>query len=270
MKNKRTVLNSLLLHRLRRNPDVFYPPEIEKIMKYLLICILFSMPVFHASCGQNQTNVPKGNSRSETKDTITSPGRKEPNFHTRYEYTDGIGKSLIIQNSFPKAELYTDPNGKEYGRAIFWTRIINETDNPLELMIDFSGDPYEFPGSVGSSFVSSYNILLRPDTMTLDKEPLHNYGMTDLKSFLENSMHKPSSLKRTINPKGSSGFYVVRLLIQPESGWQRVKDDGNGTTRAGFSLKGQNLFYTLNGKEVSCGSINLKNLTLKDQRTTGI
>lgn len=36
-----------------------------------------------------------------------------------------------------------------------------------------------------------------------------------------------------------------------------------GTTRAGFSLKGQNLFYTLNGKEIQCGRVNLKNLMLK-------
>jgi hypothetical protein len=87
---------------------------------------------------------------------------------------------------------------------------------------------------------------------------------------LENSIDKPSSLKRTIHPKESSGFYVVRLLIKPKSGWQSVKRDSNihrnseyGTTRAGFSLKGQNVFYTLNGKEILCGSINLKNLILK-------
>ena len=67
--------------------------------------------------------------------------------------------------------------------------------------------------------------------MTRDKEDLFNYGLTDIDSFLNNSIDKPSSLKRTINPKKSSGFYVVRLLIRPKSGWQRVKDDGNGTTQ---------------------------------------
>ena len=229
------------------------------------------MPVFHTSCGQSPTNVPKDNIKSETKDVVTSPGSNEK-YHTKYEYTDSIGKSLIIQNSFPKAELYTDPNGKEYAKAIFWTRIINETDNPLELTIDFSGDSYEFPSSVGSSVGIYYKIILPSDTMTRDKEDLYNYGLTDLDSFLVNSMHKPSSLKRTINPKTSSGFYVVRLAIKPKSGWPSVKGDGNirrnseyGTTRAGFSLKGQNLFYTLNGKEIHCGKINLKNLILKNR-----
>jgi hypothetical protein len=89
--------------------------------------------------------------------------------------------------------------------------------------------------------------------MTHDKEDLFNYGLTDLDSFLGNSIHKPSSLKRSINPKESSAFYVVMLL---------VKGDGNGYTRAGFSLKGQNIFYTVNGKEIHCGKINLKHLKL--------
>lgn len=220
------------------------------------------MSVFLNSCGQNQTNSPKDNIKSETKDIVTSPGSNEK-YHTKYEYTDSIGKSLIIQNSFPKGEKYTDPNGKGYFKSIFWTRIINETDNPFELTIDFSGDSYELPSSVGSSVDNYRNIILPSDTMTHDKEDLFNYGLTDLDSFLGNSIHKPSSLKRTINPKESSGFYVVLLFIKPKSGWQRVKGDGNGYTRAGFSLKGQNLFYTLNGKEIHCGSINLKNLMLR-------
>jgi hypothetical protein len=139
----------------------------------------------------------------------------------------------------------------------------------LELTIDFSGDPHEFPSSVGSSVGGYFKIILPSDTMTRDKEDLFNYGLTDL-GFLDNSIDKPSSLKRTVNPKKSSGFYVVRLFIMPKSGWQSVKRDPNirrnseyGTTRAGFSLKGQNLFYTLNGKEILCGKINLKNLILK-------
>jgi hypothetical protein len=223
-------------------------------MKYAVLCVSFLMLAFCSSCGgQNNRDRPKEKVRSETKDVFTSRW-----IDTKYEYTDAVGKSLIIQNSLPRGILYTDSNGKEYAKVTFWTRIINETNNPLELTINFSGDSYEFPGSVGSSFRSHYKLIIPSDTMTPDKEDLFNYGLTD--SFLENSIHKPSSLKRTINPEASSSFYVVRLLIKPESGWLSVKDDGNGTTRAGFSLKGQNLFYKLNGKEIPCGSINFKNL----------
>jgi hypothetical protein len=240
-----------------------------------LTTLLFGLLLF--SCnqtvtsgeGQNQTNVLKENTKSKTQDIVTSSISNET-YHTKYEYTDSIGNYLIIQNSFPRGELYTDPKGNEYAKAIFWTRIINETDNPFELTIDFSGDSYEFPGSVGSSVSSYYKILVPPDTMTPDKERIYNYNLTELKSFLEVSIGKPSSLKRTIHPNESSGFYVVRLLIKPKSGWQKVKDDGNGTTRAGFSLKGQNIIYRLNGKEIHCGKVNLKNLVLKNQLTTGI
>ena len=111
-----------------------------------------------------------------------------------------------------KYELYfTNPNGKEYIKGIFWARIINETDNPFELTIDFSGDSYELQPN------RYLKIILPSDTITPDKEDLFGYGLTDLDSFLDNSIHKPSSLKRTINPKESVGFYVIMLFIRPKS-----------------------------------------------------
>jgi hypothetical protein len=135
------------------------------------------------------------------------------------------------------------------------------TDNPLKLKIDFPVDSYEVPSLPGKY----RKILVPPDTMTLDKFPLFNYGLTDIESFLDKSIHKPSSLNRTINPKESSGFYVVMLCLI---------EGAHGTMRTGLSLKGQNLFYRIkldgsksnsksNDKEIHCGSINLKNLMLQ-------
>jgi hypothetical protein len=223
------------------------------------------MFVFLTSCGQSQTNSPKETIKAETKDIVTSSRSNDPNIHTKYEYTDSIGKRLIIQNGFPRGgSRYTDPNGEVYGYAVFWTRIINETDNPLELKIDFVNS-YEVPSLPGQYF----KILVPPDTMTRDKENLFNYGLTNLESFLDNSIHKPSSLKRTINPKESSGFYVVKL-------------GGGDILRTGLSLKEQDLFYRvsvydstaqrkrgsgppslISEKEIHCGSINLKNLMFR-------
>jgi hypothetical protein len=220
------------------------------------------MFVFFTSCGgQNKTDLPKEKIKSETKDKVTSYGSNDPDIHTKYEYTDSIGKRLIIQNGFPRGGMkYTDPNGETYVYAVFWTRIINETDNPLELKFDFPVNSYEVPSLPGKY----YKILVPPDTMTLDKFPLFNYGLTDLKSFLDNNIHKSSSLKRTINPKESSGFYVVILCLV---------EGAHGTMRTGLSLKGQDLFYRIKNdgsksntkssdKEIHCGSINLKNLRL--------
>jgi len=220
------------------------------------------MLVFHISCGQNQTNLPKDNIKSETKDIATSPVSNEKDIYTKYEYTDSNGKNIIIQNGYPRGGIkYTDPNGNVCGYAVFWTRIINETDNRLELKIDFPINSYEISNFPGKYF----KVLVPADTMTLNKFPMPSYGLTDLESFLDSNIHKPSSLKRTMNPKESSGFYFVMLVLTEEA---------TGMTRTGLSLKGQDLFYKISRysitkpsslideKEIHCGSINLKNLRL--------
>ena len=192
-----------------------------------------------------------------SKSTPETVKRETVNSVRRYEYADPMGKRLIIQNSLSRGIQYVDPNGKKKNKVLFWTRITNETENPLELNIAFPVE-YEVPSLPGRYF----KVLLPSDTMTLDKEPLPDYGITDLKSFLDNNIHKPSSLKRTIKPKESGGFYVAILF-----------DEGViGPFRTGLSIKGQNLVYKVtryagkqgvlfvDEKEINCGSINLKNL----------
>lgn len=235
------------------------------MVKYTYVCALFLILVGHISCGQNPTNAPKDNSRLETKEIVPSPGSDERNIHTKYEYTDSTGKRLILQNGFPRGgSRYTDPDGEVYGYAIFWTRIINETDHPLELKIDFL-ETYEVPSIPGKYF----KILVLPDTMTMDKVPLFNYGLTNLESFLDKNIHTPSTLKRTIDPKASSGFYFLKLSLVSEG----IRGGGD-ILRTGLLLKGQNLFYKVSvygpstvaskvlpsitgEEEIDCGKINL-------------
>ena len=201
----------------------------------ILILIIATTGLF--SCKQNSKSTP-ATVDVETVNTIR-----------KYEYADSMGKRLIIENSFSRGGSYTDSNGKEYSKIMFWTRIINETEKPLELNIDLPVNTYEVPTLPGKYF----KILIPSDTMTLDKEPLQDYGKKDLKSFLDNSIHKSSSLKRTIIPKESSSFYVVTLFNKGV----------DGTLRTGLSLKEQNIFYRINDKEIHCGKINLKNLILQ-------
>jgi hypothetical protein len=161
-------------------------------MKYIQVYALFLMLVFFTSWeGQNKPDLPKDDLNSETKDTVPSYRSNDPNFHTQYEYNDSIGKRLIIQNGFPRGGIrYTDPNGDVYGYAVFWTRIINETDNPLELKIDLL-ESYEVPSLPGKYF----KILVPPDTMTLDKEPLFNHGLTERVSTITNKRKRNSLWK---------------------------------------------------------------------------
>lgn len=198
------------------------------------------------SCGQSSKSTP------ETVDIETE------NSVRKYEYADSMGNRLIIHNSFPKSGgSYTDPNGKKYAYAVFWTRITNEIINPIELTIDFPLDSFE----ITSSSDNYIKLLLPSDTMTIDKEPLYDYGLP-IKSFLDTGIIKSYSLKSTINPKESTTFYVVMLSNKGV----------DGTLRTGLSLKGQNLFYKISvfksisghplmdEKEINCGSIDLNNL----------
>jgi hypothetical protein len=216
-------------------------------MKYIQVYVLFLLLFFCNSCtGQNKKDLSKENSKPETKDTAASRW-----IYTEYEYTDTIGKRVIVQNSFPKSGVrYTDPTGKEHVYAVFWTRIVNETDHPFELSVDFPVESYELPALPGVY----YRLFFPADTMTIDKEPLYDYGLTSLKSVLDNGLSKPSALKRTIGPKESGAFYVVTLSNKGM----------DGPIRTGFAFKGEDVFYSINKNEIHCGKINLKNLILNE------
>jgi hypothetical protein len=208
------------------------------------------------SCKQNSKSKP------ETVNVATANFatnvQNDNDIYSKYLYTDSNGKSITIQNSYPRGGTkYTDPNGYVFSYAVFWTRINNETDNPLELKIDLPINSYEISNFPGKHF----QILIPDDSITLDKVPLIN--QTNLKSFLDNRINKSSSFKRTINPKASGGFYFVMLISTLEA---------TGMTRTEFSFKGQDIFYKISRhskttlideKEINCGSINLKNLTLQ-------
>lgn len=226
-------------------------------MKRTHLWPLLLLLVCCASCeGQNKPG-------PTTNNLATSPGTNQNYVHTQYEYTDSFGKSLIIQNSLPRGGIkYIDANGEAYVYAVFWTRIINETDNTLELKLDIPVNSYELTNLPGKYF----KVLLPPDTFTLGKENLFNHGLTDIESFLGKNLHKSSSLKRSVRPKESSGFYVlIACLIE----------GARGAMRTGLSLKGDTLFYKIsriNGapalssideKEIPCGSINFKGLMLR-------
>jgi hypothetical protein len=168
---------------------------------------------------------------------------------TEIKYTDSTGKGVIIQNSLPKGGRgFTDATGRKFGYRVFWTRVINEAATPLELTINFPADSFPLP-----SPDSYMKVFLPPDTMTLDKETLHDYGATGLKSFFDTVLHTPTMLQRTINPKQACLFYIVVLRHH----------SGSGTPRGGLVLKEQDLFYKINPEFgsalIPCGKIVFRN-----------
>lgn len=236
-------------------------------MKYSQLKVFILMAFFFTSCGgQKKSDLSQELIRIESKDTVTYSGADEQTSHTSYEYTDSSGKQVVIYNSYPKGgSRYTDPKGNVYSYAVFWTRIRNETDHPLEVNIDFPETSYELSNFPGKYF----KILVPSDTMTPDKIPLFNYGLTDIDTFLDNNTHKRSAVNRTIPSKESGGFYFLMLILTEHAA---------GMTRNELSLKGKDLYYKISRFsstkpltlideiEIPCGSINLKKLILRNKK----
>lgn len=92
------------------------------------------------SCAQGSKSTPVNVSKElEKPKTVMgdeshahSDASNQKNIDTKYVYSDPSGHNLIIENSLPRGGLkYTDPLGEVYVYAVFWTRIINETNNPF-------------------------------------------------------------------------------------------------------------------------------------------
>lgn len=229
--------------------------------KHVYVFALLTLAIYTSCEGQNKitdslrsTNeIDDWNKRWKIKDD------KLPAIHS-----ETVSQGVIIQNSLPKGDRHTDSSGKVFGIAVFWTRVINATDNPLELTINFPVDSLE----ILSSPDSYLKLFLPADTMTLDKVWLYNYGVTGLRSYLDSGLNKPSKLQRTINPKEESLFYIGVLRYQVPDQAPGTRRPGlhqarGGVIRTGLVLKEQDLFYRvsidLDSTLIHCGQIVFKN-----------
>jgi len=175
----------------------------------------------------------------------TSPETISKWIYTDSTYTNTSGKTVFIQNSFPKGGgRYTARDGTNFSYVIFWNRIVNESDTPLELTVHFADDSL----TMFQSHNSYTKIFLLQETMTLEKVPLLDYGVTELKSFLDAGFYKPSGMHRTIKPKEERLFYIAMLFM-----------DARGSARTELVLNGQGLYYKLSvGSDkalIPCGKI---------------
>ncbi len=161
-------------------------------------------------------------------------------------YSETTSNGVVIRNSFPKGGPYSGPIKKYFNvsNLIFFTRVINETGNPLELKINFSADSIAIPNSPDSFM----KLFVLPDTMNLDKRNSLNYGVTALTSF-----DQATSFERTLAANEDSIFNVVAIFYQTKAGeW-----NDRGGNRAELVLKGQDLFYSMPPQidSLHCGHI---------------
>lgn len=157
------------------------------LMLLVVICI---------SCtGQNNSQQSASEKAIDRDKRLKIKDYKVAGIHTETE-----SNGVIIQNSYPKGDRYSASNGTSFGVAIFWTRVINEGTDPLELSLDFFSGSLAVLGSPDSSL----KLFLLPDTMTLDKVSLYSYGITDLKPcWIQASINRPRCEEKLIQ-KGSA------------------------------------------------------------------
>ncbi len=165
-------------------------------------------------------------------------------------YSETMSNGVTLQNSFPKGGPYTGPIKKYFNvsNLTFLTRVFNKTENPLELIVNFSADSIAIPNSPDTFM----KLFLLPDTMTLDKRNLFNYGVTELESF-----DQSTSLQRKLNPNEDCLFNVIAIFYQTKAGeWNE-----RGGNRAELILKGQDLYYRMPPQvdSLRCGHILFNN-----------
>ena len=165
-------------------------------------------------------------------------------------YSETVSNGIVIQNSLPRGGPYPGPTNKNfnYTRLVFFTRVANETKSTVELTINFSADSVAIPGSP-DTFVK---LFTPPDTMTLEKRSVFNFGVKPLESF-----DNPTSFKKTIKPNEECLFLVVAIFYQTSPIAQNQPRGGN---RAELVLKGQDLFYRMPPQIdlLPCGNIVFK------------
>lgn len=234
----------------------------KTLILYIIATVsLFSCKKDSKSAKENIQSNYKPLNWNETSTTEKPPSIFDTQFlHTHYEYEDSTGPTITIENSLPRGGLqYTDPAGKKFVYTIYWTRFSNQSADPLEVKINFPADSISLtassdiffklvlpPNKVEKAKKALINHKMpgtKPDIS--DRDPVYNYGLMDLKSVLDQRLHKPSSFHRILQPNDTVSFYVITLFNK----------GAKGVVRTGLSLEEEALFYTVNGKKILVGDI---------------
>ncbi|MEM9337244.1 MAG: hypothetical protein AAGA66_00830 [Bacteroidota bacterium] len=218
--------------------------------------------VWLCSCSQGSTTKPeKTVAKPKVKASIkdNKPLQKSDlrkHIYSDTTYSSFLGKGITIQNSLPKGgsiepdgKQYVDATGKRHAFAAFWTRIVNETNAPLTVSINFPADSF----AIFAPPHSYLKLFLPTDNWAYENLSLYNYGLTGLKAFLDAHFNKATTLKKTINPNEEHIFYVAALSYQ-----------AIGTPRAAFIIKDQDLYYKMSISPNGSGVIPVGKITFND------
>jgi hypothetical protein len=139
-------------------------------------------------------------------------------FEIPTEMIDTInGRGVTIITSLPKGGGFTYKE-KNFGYRIFWSRVINNTTVPIELTVNFPSDSF----IVMPESDKHLKLFLPPGAMTFAKEIEYDYGVTEIQSFLDTGLNRPTTLKTVIKPK-EEYMFNTGALFYPGNGLARAK-----------------------------------------------
>lgn len=163
------------------------------------------------------------------------------------KYTDSKGNSVAFTHSFPRGGGVVQKDGEKYPYFIFWTRVFNQSDTPVELKV-------QFPEVAFFRSPESYlHIVLPKEKMSLDKVQVFDYGLTDLQAIFNDESNQLGVLQKKIQPNEDCIFYTAVFIHM----------EGSGSARAKFEWKDKELFYKIaigsDGAVIPCGSLQFIN-----------
>ncbi|MEL6390812.1 MAG: hypothetical protein AAFQ02_11690 [Bacteroidota bacterium] len=161
--------------------------------------------------------------------------------------------SVRIQNSYPKGgapmdrdgvQGYTDNEGRMYGYVLFWTRVMNTSVKAIKLEISFP----PIPSHLFHNPSSFARLLLPSAPVDLNRVDDYNYGITGMRSFLNEHWDTESGLEISLAPGEEHTFFVTALsykaggrvrskLLLEDPGilnyWIEISPHGGGTINCG-------------------------------------
>lgn len=147
-------------------------------------------------------------------------------------YSETENNGVVIQNSFNRGGPYTTNKYFNASHLVFFTRVSNETENPLELTVTFSADSIAIPGSPDTFL----KLFLPPDTMTFDKRNSFDYGVKEFELIDQSTL-----FQRQLDPTEDCLFNVVAIFYQTKADAKNER----GGNRAELVMKGQDLYYRM-------------------------
>ncbi|WP_235297245.1 hypothetical protein [Portibacter marinus] len=225
------------------------------ILLILLLC-LGSCQQFRGSRdadgGKELETFPFQAKKNTTSSSISELGRF---LYTDSVYTFAEGQKLMIQNSLPKGGViapdgsqYDDSKGRSFAFAVFWTRVVNEGHQILEIDMSFPSDSF----AIFRDNDSFLKLFLPEDSLHVEFLSEFNYGLRDLKTYLDSNFNKSTKMFKRLYPGEEHMFYIATLAYR-----------ASGTPRAALFLKGNSIYYKMSLSElengiVPCGQISFK------------